>query len=115
MGGALQSPGFGLRASHFRLAPQYVPTDLELLSHAPAQIVRTLESTESAILRLNRILSAKVSGTPGSEIKGPMAIVTPCSLLTSIALNLIVLPVLAMHHEFFARDVNGKNEMESVP
>ena len=64
---------------------------------------------------LNPEERTKVSGAPGNEIEGPMAVVTPDGRLTSTALNLIVLPALAMHHEFFAQDINGKNEMERVP
>lgn len=43
VGGAVQSRGFGLPAGHFRLAPQCVLTDSELLPHALVQIVRTFE------------------------------------------------------------------------
>ncbi|PVX85583.1 efflux RND transporter permease subunit [Paraburkholderia unamae] len=47
---------------------------------------------------------AVTSGAPGNEIEGPMAIVILGGLLTSTALNLIVLPTLALRYGRFARD-----------
>ncbi|TAN70321.1 MAG: efflux RND transporter permease subunit, partial [Magnetospirillum sp.] len=45
------------------------------------------------------------AGAPGQEIEGPMAVVILGGLLTSIALNLLVLPVLALRYgRFCARD-----------
>ncbi len=45
------------------------------------------------------------SGEPGSEIQAPMAIVILCGLLSSTALNMIVVPVL--YSRFGS--VNGKS------
>ena len=42
------------------------------------------------------------SGEPGKEIEGPMAIVILGGLVTSTALNLIVLPTLALRYGRFA-------------
>jgi len=47
------------------------------------------------------------SGTPGREIEGPMAIVILGGLITSTALNLWVLPTLALKYGRF-----GKKEQE---
>ncbi len=45
------------------------------------------------------------SGQPGREIDGPMAIVILGGLVTSTALNLLVLPTLALRYGKFAPDV----------
>ncbi|WP_028207428.1 efflux RND transporter permease subunit [Paraburkholderia nodosa] len=47
---------------------------------------------------------AATSGAPGNEIEGPMAIVILGGLITSTALNLIVLPTLALRYGRFARE-----------
>jgi len=44
------------------------------------------------------------SGTPGREIEGPMAIVILGGLVTSTALNLLVLPTLALRYGRFERE-----------
>jgi Cu/Ag efflux pump CusA len=41
------------------------------------------------------------SGQPGKEIEGPMAIVILGGLVTSTALNLLILPTLAMRYGKF--------------
>ena len=43
------------------------------------------------------------SGQPGKEIEGPMAIVILGGLVTSTALNLLVLPTLALRYGHFER------------
>jgi len=43
------------------------------------------------------------SGDPGREIEGPMAIVILAGLVTSTALNLLVLPTLALRYGRFAQ------------
>jgi len=50
---------------------------------------------------------ALTSGAAGNEIEGPMAIVILGGLLTSTALNLIVLPTLAARYGRFELDVPG--------
>ncbi|MCG5076709.1 efflux RND transporter permease subunit [Paraburkholderia tagetis] len=62
-------------------------------------ILMTALVTALALLPL-----AVTSGAPGDEIEGPMAIVILGGLLTSTALNLIVLPTLALRYGRFARD-----------
>jgi CzcA family heavy metal efflux pump len=47
---------------------------------------------------------AVTSGAPGNEIEGPMAIVILGGLVTSTALNLVVLPTLALRYGRFERD-----------
>ncbi len=46
---------------------------------------------------------AVTSGAPGNEIEGPMAIVILGGLITSTALNLIILPALALRFGHFER------------
>jgi Cu/Ag efflux pump CusA len=43
------------------------------------------------------------SGAPGGEIEGPMAIIILGGLVTSTALNLLVLPTLALRYGKFER------------
>jgi Cu/Ag efflux pump CusA len=43
------------------------------------------------------------SGDPGREIEGPMAIVILAGLITSTALNLLVLPTLAVRYGRFQK------------
>jgi Cu/Ag efflux pump CusA len=47
------------------------------------------------------------SGQAGREIEGPMAIVILGGLVTSTALNLLVLPTLALRWGTFERPVAG--------
>ncbi|MCS6520714.1 efflux RND transporter permease subunit, partial [Burkholderia thailandensis] len=47
---------------------------------------------------------ALTSGAAGNEIEGPMAIVILGGLVTSTALNLIVLPAPALRHGRFEPD-----------
>jgi Cu/Ag efflux pump CusA len=47
------------------------------------------------------------SGDPGREIEGPMAIVILGGLLTSTALNLLVLPALALRYGRFEKPREG--------
>jgi Cu/Ag efflux pump CusA len=46
---------------------------------------------------------ALYSGEPGNEIEGPMAIVILGGLITSTALNLLILPTLALHFGSFKK------------
>ena len=48
------------------------------------------------------------SGEAGSEIEGPMAIVILGGLITSTALNLLVLPTLALHYGKFAKKLENQ-------
>jgi Cu/Ag efflux pump CusA len=49
------------------------------------------------------------SGAPGREIEGPMAIIILGGLVTSTALNLLVLPTLSLRYGKFeaARNIEG--------
>ena len=62
-------------------------------------ILMTALVTALALLPL-----AATSGAAGNEIEGPMAIVILGGLVTSTALNLIVLPTLALRYGRFERD-----------
>jgi Cu/Ag efflux pump CusA len=59
-------------------------------------IIMTAMVTGLALLPM-----AIYSGEPGNEIEGPMAIVILGGLLTSTALNLLILPTLALHFGHF--------------
>jgi Cu/Ag efflux pump CusA len=48
------------------------------------------------------------SGDAGREIEGPMAIVILGGLVTSTALNLLVLPTLALRYGKFERVTSGE-------
>ena len=58
---------------------------------------------------------AVTSGAPGNEIEGPMAIVILGGLITSTALNLIVLPTLALRYARFVRDELAEPGLSSAP
>lgn len=62
-------------------------------------ILMTALVTALALLPL-----ALTSGAPGNEIEGPMAIVILGGLITSTALNLVVLPTLALRYGRFERN-----------
>jgi len=47
------------------------------------------------------------TGDPGREIEGPMAIVILAGLITSTALNLLVLPTLAVRYGRFESATGG--------
>ncbi|MFX1686425.1 efflux RND transporter permease subunit [Paraburkholderia sp. A1RO-5L] len=66
-------------------------------------ILMTALVTALALLPL-----AVTSGAPGNEIEGPMAIVILGGLITSTALNLIVLPALALRYGRFAREESAE-------
>ncbi|MBN3805248.1 efflux RND transporter permease subunit [Paraburkholderia sp. Ac-20336] len=77
------NPGTAVRGASERLVP----------------ILMTALVTALALLPL-----AVTSGAAGNEIEGPMAIVILGGLITSTALNLIVLPTLALRYGRFERD-----------
>lgn len=60
----------------------------------------------SLVAALGLLPLAIASGTPGREIEGPMAIVILGGLLTSTALNLLVLPTLALRYGRFEKRAN---------
>jgi Cu/Ag efflux pump CusA len=47
------------------------------------------------------------SGAPGREVEGPMAIIILGGLLTSTALNLLVLPTLALRYGRFGQSLRS--------
>jgi len=60
----------------------------------------------SLVTALGLLPLAIGSGTPGREIEGPMAIVILGGLVTSTALNLLVLPALALRYGRFAKETH---------
>jgi Cu/Ag efflux pump CusA len=61
----------------------------------------------SIVTALGLLPLALGSGSPGREIEGPMAIVILGGLITSTALNLLVLPALALRYGRFERSVRA--------
>lgn len=57
-------------------------------------LVTAFSSARDAALAMLNLPLALASGQPGSEIQAPMAIVILCGLITSTALNMVVVPAL---------------------
>jgi len=75
-----------------------IETAVRGASERLAPILMTASVTALGLLPL-----AIGSGAPGREIEGPMAIVILGGLVTSTALNLLVLPTLAFRYGRFER------------
>ncbi|KAK43730.1 acriflavin resistance protein [Caballeronia jiangsuensis] len=84
---------------HVDELPWSADTAVRGASERLVPILMTALVTALALLPL-----AVTSGAAGNEIEGPMAIVILGGLITSTALNLIVLPTLALRYGRFARD-----------
>ena len=80
-----------------RLASK-LDTSVRGASERLVPILMTALVTALALLPL-----AATIGSPGNEIEGPSAIVILGGLITTTALNLIVLPTLALRYGRFAR------------
>jgi Cu/Ag efflux pump CusA len=61
----------------------------------------------AAVTALGLLPLAIRSGTAGREIEGPMAIIILGGLFTSTALNLLVLPTLALRHGRFGQSLEA--------
>ncbi|MBN6742118.1 efflux RND transporter permease subunit [Acidithiobacillus sp. MC6.1] len=81
----------------------------EGMAWGPATAIRGAQERVVPILMtalvtgLGLLPLALTSGSPGNEIEGPMAIVVLGGLVTSTALNLLVLPILALRFGQFAQ------------
>jgi CzcA family heavy metal efflux pump len=84
---------------HVDRLPWQVDTAVRGASERLVPILMTALVTALALLPL-----ALTSGAAGNEIEGPMAIVILGGLITSTALNLIVLPTLALRYGRFERN-----------
>lgn len=84
---------------HVEGMPWNVDTAVRGASERLVPILMTALVTALALLPL-----AVTSGAAGNEIEGPMAIVILGGLMTSTALNLVVLPMLALRYGHFERD-----------
>jgi CzcA family heavy metal efflux pump len=84
---------------HVDEMPWGIDTAVRGASERLIPILMTALVTALALLPL-----AATSGAAGNEIEGPMAIVILGGLITSTALNLIVLPTLALRYGRFERD-----------
>jgi len=60
----------------------------------------------AVVTALGLLPLALASGAAGNEIEGPMAIVILGGLVTSTALNLLVLPTLALHFGHFEKRID---------
>ena len=70
----------------------------------------------SVVTALGLLPLAIGAGEPGREIEGPMAIVILGGLMTSMALNLLVLPTLALRFaRFESQRVPGKGKRATTP
>ena len=87
------------RLVHVDELPWNTDTAVRGASERLVPILMTALVTALALLPL-----AVTSGAAGNEIEGPMAIVILGGLITSTALNLIVLPTLALRYGRFERD-----------
>lgn len=94
---------------HTDRLPWNIDTAVRGASERLVPILMTALVTALALLPL-----AVTSGAAGNEIEGPMAIVILGGLLTSTALNLVVLPTLALRYGRFERDALAAPE-EALP
>lgn len=69
----------------------------------------------AVVTALGLLPLALASGAAGNEIEGPMALVILGGLVTSTALNLLVLPTLALHFGRFARKTQVFSKPGSGP
>jgi Cu/Ag efflux pump CusA len=69
----------------------------------------------SLVTALGELPLAIGMSEPGREIEGPMAVVILGGLLTSIALNLLVLPTLALRYGRFERDFSPRKKRQPEP
>ncbi len=65
------------------------------------------DSHDALVSALGLLPLALGAGDPGREIEGPMAIVILGGLITSTALNLLVLPTLALRYGRFSSVAQG--------
>jgi Cu/Ag efflux pump CusA len=91
-----------LRLSHYRHL-----AEVEGMAWGKAAAIRGAAERLSPILMtalvtaLGLLPLALTSGAPGNEIEGPMAAVILGGLITSTALNLLILPALALRYGKF--------------
>jgi len=102
--------GITLRNSIMLLSHYDHLVNVEGMTWGPEAALRGAQERLSPILMtalvtaLGLLPLAMGSGAPGREIEGPMALVILGGLVTSTALNLLVLPTLALRYGRFQRD-----------
>jgi len=102
--------GITLRNSIMLLSHYDHLVNVEGMTWGPEAALRGAQERLSPILMtalvtaLGLLPLAIGSGAPGREIEGPMALVILGGLVTSTALNLLVLPTLALRYGRFQRD-----------
>ena len=105
--------GITLRNSMMMLSHWEHLVEVEGLPWGPATAIRGAEERIAPILMtalvtgLGLLPLAIGSGDPGREIEGPMALVILGGLFTSTALNLLVLPGLALRHGRFEKVIEA--------
>jgi CzcA family heavy metal efflux pump len=80
-----------------------LPWNLQTATLGAAQRLAPILMT-ALVTGIGLLPLALLSGEPGNEIEGPMAIVILGGLFTSTALNLLILPALALRFGKFGRD-----------
>lgn len=108
--------GISLRNSILMIVHYEYLVEVERVSWNIAAAVRGAAERLTPILMTSLVTGLGVlplavgMNTPGREIEGPLAIVILGGLLTSMALNLLVLPTLALHYGRFEPDADESTE-----
>ncbi len=113
--------GITLRNSILMIAHYEHLVDAEGMTWGPATAIRGAADRLAPILMTSLVTALGVlplaigMNEPGREIEGPMAVVILGGLLTSMALNLLVLPTLALRFGRFAVAEAQDEFAESAP
>lgn len=113
--------GITLRNSILMIAHYEHLVDAEGMAWGPATAIRGAADRLAPILMTSLVTALGVlplaigMNEPGREMEGPMAVVILGGLLTSMALNLLVLPTLALRFGRFAVAEAQDEFAESVP
>lgn len=115
--------GITLRNSIMMISHYEHLVSIEGLSWGPEAAVRGASERLAPILMTASVTALGLlplaigSGAPGREIEGPMAIVILGGLVTSTALNLLILPALALRYGKFEKEgekpIGGLNVTQS--
>jgi hypothetical protein len=81
------------------------------LAHAGFLWLRVSETAGRTIRGHHCTPGAFAGGQPGSEIETPMAVVIVCGLVTSTALNMLVVPALHLRLGSVGRTLHAATEL----
>lgn len=113
--------GITLRNSILMVAHYEHLVEVEGMSWGPDTAIRGAADRVTPILMTSLVTALGVlplaigMGDPGREIEGPMAVVILGGLLTSMALNLLVLPTLALRFGRFEAEANEFATRQASP